>query len=101
MGIPGILCRATAVKNLAEDDEPIRILNREEFERLRASIVAERKATNQQKQQLGEPTPKVAGQRQPEAATPSAEALKLGSEIWEMRKRGWSRYEISNRLSIP
>jgi hypothetical protein len=86
------------VKNLGGDDEPIRILNREEFETLRASIIAER---NQQNQQPQEPTPKVAGQRQPEAATPSAEALKLGSEIWEMRKRGWSRYEISNRLSIP
>ena len=100
MGIPGILCRATTVKNVEEDD-PIRILSREEFETLRASIVAEREATKEQNQQLVEPTTKAAAQSQEQAATPSAEALKLGSEIWEMRKRGWSRYEISNRLSIP
>jgi hypothetical protein len=86
-----------------EEEEPIRIVSREEFARLRASIIAERNQTQQQKgEQPPEPTPSAAVENQAEAVAPlSPESMKLGSDIWEMRKRGLSRWEISNRLSIP
>jgi hypothetical protein len=32
---------------------------------------------------------------------PSPQALALGSEIWELRKKGFSAYEVHRRLSIP
>jgi hypothetical protein len=32
---------------------------------------------------------------------PSPQAMELGAEIWELRKKGFSVYEIHRRLSIP
>jgi hypothetical protein len=83
------------------EEDPIRILTREEFETLRASIVAERKATNQHKQEPSAPIPPAAGEGPAEALAPSAQAMELGSQIWDMRTRGLSVYEVHRRLGIP
>jgi hypothetical protein len=107
------------------DDEPIRFLTHEQFEAHRASIVASR-AREQAKHcapqsELTKPqsTPPqtsvelFAQSSEQESAEerahpnrevidpPSAQALELGAEIWELRKKGFSAYEVHRRLAIP
>jgi hypothetical protein len=100
------------------DDEPIRFLTHEAFEAHRASIIASRareeakqsapqsEATGPQNAPLSSsPEQEVAKlEDRPNKATkdlPSPQALELGSQIWELRKKGFSAYEVHRRLAIP
>jgi hypothetical protein len=85
------------------EDEPIRILTHEQFEAHRASIIASR-AREQAKRSAPQSEVSQPQSVPPNAEVinpPSAQALELGSQIWEMRTRGLSCYEVSNRLGIP
>jgi hypothetical protein len=109
-----------------EEDEPIRVLTREEFEAHRASIIASREADRAKQsaaqseltksqsappKSSGElfsqsPGPESAEQQRAQAGgevidPPSPQALGLGAEIWELRKKGFSAYEVHMRLGIP
>jgi hypothetical protein len=82
-----------------EMDEPFRQLSQEEFDALRANILASRKPHEGQapeEKRATEPAPGAAGE-----SSHSVEAAELGHKIWQWRKRGLSRYEVSRRLSIP
>jgi hypothetical protein len=76
-----------------EDDEPLRQLSREEFDTLRAEILASREAA--------QPTSTPPTSTSSPPSPPNPQAMETGYEIWQMRKRGLSRFEISRRLSIP
>jgi len=103
------------VKAIGQDDkgEPIWELTSEEYQQWkRESASARAKAKAQQGKsapQSQEPatepesTPRAEGQssHSKEAAAQSPQAMELGSKIWEMRKRGLSRYEVHRRLGIP
>jgi hypothetical protein len=107
------------------EEEPIRILTRAQFEAHRASIIASRaregakqSATQSEvtKPQSTPPQTSVelfAQSSEQESAEQRAhpnrevidpltsQSLALGSEIWELRKKGFSAYEVHRRLSIP
>jgi hypothetical protein len=107
------------------DDEPIRFLTHEQFEAHRASIIASRaregakqSATQSEvtKPQSTPPQTSVelfAQSSEQESAEerahpnrevihpPSPQALALGSEIWELRKKGFSAYEDSPPFGNP
>jgi hypothetical protein len=86
-------------------DEPLRHLSRDEFERLRSEIRKSREVPVSQEQEPPRepgsvPVPGVNSQSsQPTEAT--AEIMETGAKIWKMRKAGTSVYTISKRLAIP
>jgi hypothetical protein len=94
-----------------ETEEPLRQLSRDEFERLRAEIVASRGAAATespiaQKQSLAEPAPaslpgSAGAIPSTDAVEENAQVMETGAAIWELRKRGFSTYEVSRRLAIP
>jgi hypothetical protein len=107
------------------DDEPIRFLTHEQFEAHRASILASRQAhrakqpspqsevTKSQSappktspelfsQSPGQEPAKQQDRPNGEAKDlPSPQVTELGSQIWEMRTRGLSCYEVHRRVGIP
>jgi hypothetical protein len=107
------------------EEEPIRILTRAQFEAHRASIIASR-ATEGAKQPSPQSEVTKPQSTPPQSSVelfsqsseqesaeerahpnrevihpPSSPALALGSEIWELRKKGFSAYEVHRRLAIP
>jgi hypothetical protein len=107
------------------EEEPIRILTRGQFEAHRASIIASRaregakQPSPQSEVTKPQSTPPQTSVElfcqslEQESAEerahpnrevidpPSPQALALGSEIWELRKKGFSAYEVHRRLAIP
>jgi hypothetical protein len=104
-----------------EEDEPIRSVTKEEFEALRASIIASREADRakqsapaQSELTKSESAPsqtsgelfsqsseqESAKQQVPTGGEvtdpPSPQALELGAEIWELRKKGVQRLRGSH-----
>src|SRR5215472_4488729 len=100
------------MKVVGHDDagEPIWELTEEEGQEWRRQFAAARAAAKTKAQggkstppELPQPPTTEGGSSHSEhaAATQSPQAMELGSQIWEMRKRGLSRYEIHRRLGIP
>jgi hypothetical protein len=105
------------VKKVGQDEngEPIWELTNEEFEQRRRQWACARAAAKagtqggnngpQSPEATTEPesAPGAGGKSShaKAAAAPDPHALELGSKIWEMRRRGFSRYEVHRRLGIP
>jgi hypothetical protein len=105
------------MKVIGHDDngEPIWELTDEEFEQRKRQWACERAAAKAGTQggnsgpQSPEPTTKPESAPGAEdksshakaAAAPDPHALELGFKIWEMRRKGMSRYEVHRRLGIP
>jgi len=104
------------VKVLGHDDsgEPIWQLTREEYQqqkqqnaaaRAKAKAPEQGNSAPQSQEPATEPesTPGAEGQSShcTEAAVMGPQTMELASSIWEMRKRGLSRYEVHRRLGIP
>jgi hypothetical protein len=89
------------------DGEPIWQLTPEEFQQWKRESAAARAKAQAQEQvksvpPIKEPEPTSGESSDSESATEqSPQAMELGSKIWEMRKRGFSVYEIHRRLGIP
>ena len=106
------------MKVIGQDDngDPIWELTGEEHKewkqqfasaRERAKAKAQGKGTpvSQEEERASEPEPAHGAERESshasEAAVMSPQTMELASSIWEMRKRGLSRYEVHRRLGIP
>jgi hypothetical protein len=100
------------MKVVGHDEEggPIWELTSQEYEQHKQELIAARAAAKT-KAQGDKSTPPESPQppstegasshSKHAAATQSPQEMELGSQIWEMRKRGLSRYEIHRRLGIP
>jgi hypothetical protein len=100
------------MKVVGHDEEggPIWELTSQEYEQHKQELIAARAAAKT-KAQGDKSTPAEPPQppttewesshSEHAAATQSPKAMELGFQIWEMRKRGLSRYEIHRRLGIP
>jgi hypothetical protein len=102
------------VKVIGHDDEgePIWELSSEEFEQRKEQFAAARQRAKAQEgsaphepnhKKAPEPSESPQARRESVTATTvlDPQALALGSKIWEMRRRGFSRYEVHRRLGIP
>jgi hypothetical protein len=97
------------VKVIGQDDngEPIWMLTLQEYEQWKQEAAAARAGAGMQQEknttQSQEPARGVESQssHQSESTAQSPQTIELGSQIWEMRKRGLSVYEIHRRLGIP
>ena len=100
------------MKVVGHDEEggPIWELTSQEYEQHKQELIAARAAakTKAQGDKSTPPEPPhppttegKSSHSEHAAATQSPKAMELGFQIWEMRKRGLSRYEIHRRLGIP
>jgi hypothetical protein len=76
-------------------EEPIRELTQAEYEELTAGLSRGHQGTTKTEAQLS------SGTLDDAEAAPSQEAMELGLKIWELRKAGYSRLEILQRIKIP
>ena len=89
---------------------PIWELTREEYQqrcqesaasRARAGQEQAKSAPQTSEEPVTEPALPAEDSHSKETAPQSPKATELGSRIWQMRKKGLSRYEVHRRLGIP
>jgi hypothetical protein len=89
-----------------EEDEPLRLLSREEFEKLREDILQSRQ-TAQSTSTATSTAPSTptfpSSSSPPSSPNPQAteQIMELGCRILELRKKGYSVYEVSRKLATP
>jgi hypothetical protein len=76
-------------------EDPIRELTQAEYEGLRTGFTRGYQVSTRTDSHLSSGTLDDAG------PVPSQEAMELGLKIWELRKAGYSRLQILERLQIP